>query len=272
MRVPPSLTVRYDVMVTLETNELIAMHTRARAATFPGSRQAQARPWSIASLLSSRFDHERATHPEAYTADPGTYDAFFYTTVYHSDFDPEWPITTDWPTVIRGLRGSFNVSQHDFAHMCKVGKASVERWETGRTIPLRGDALQLLSLIRPVLQTPLQAGQALNLAAAAVLPHLTKPTAEYMGTDLLKLLRSGKNDHSYLGAALISALVNARILVPLNFDDDALNDTYFPLAARRRVDHQSPDWASGLIDGMSALGSADRDLVLALVRRLAPRG
>ncbi|TQJ51839.1 hypothetical protein FBY26_3577 [Phycicoccus sp. SLBN-51] len=226
-------------------------------------------PWSVASQLSARFDHERVTHPEAFACDPQTFVGFFYTTVYHSDFDPDWPISTDWAAVMRGLRGSFGASQAEFAQSCEIGRATVERWEAAKTIPFRGDALQILSLIRPMLRTDLQAGQALNLAAAAVLPNLTRPTAEYSGADLAGFLRSGKHDHTYLAVGLLNALVSARILVPIHFADDALDDTYFPLAARLQKDSSLPGWASELIDNMRALRADDRRLVLSLAKRLA---
>lgn len=255
-------------MVRNQQGDLIAEFTRCSAAAFPGSRQAQERPWSVASHSAFRDDQERKTHPATFAADPGTIDSYFFTTVYHSDFDPEWPIATDWPAVLRGLRGSFHMSQVDFAWNLGIGRATVERWESGKAVPFKGDALQLLTLIRPHMATPVQAGQALNIAAAAVVPRLTKPTAEYTGRDLLAPLKGDKHDHAYLGPGLLGALVTARVLVPLQYADEPLNDTYFPLAARLQNPGVLPDWASRLIESVSAMNPEDRELVTDLVARL----
>jgi len=40
-------------------------------------------------------------------------------------FDPDWPIVTDWPAVIRGLRGSLHSSQPEFAELFGLGRATV---------------------------------------------------------------------------------------------------------------------------------------------------
>lgn len=256
-------------MVRTQEGDLIAEFTRVGAAAFPGSRQAQERPWSVASHRSFRDDHERNLRPATFAADPGTIDSYFFTTVYHSDFDPEWPIATDWPAVLRGLRGSFHMSQARFAEAFGLGRATVERWEAGKAVPFKGDALQLLTLIRSHLNTPIQAGQALNLAAAVVMPRLTKPTAEYVGRELLAVLALGKHDHAYLGPGLLDALVTARVLVPLQYADEPMDDTYRPLAARLRDQRSLPDWAGHLIDDLLTMAPGDRQLVTDLVDRLS---
>lgn len=218
-------------------------------------------PWASAiTCVADRKDYP--------ASESGNYDGYFYTTVLHSDFDPEWPITTDWPSVVRGLRGSFGLSQAAFATMCGIGRATVERWEAGRMVPFGGDTLTLLTQVGPRLESAIQAGQALNLAAAVVLPHLTRPTAEYQGRDLVAFLNDGKHDHRYLGRGLLNALVASRILVPLHFEDDELDDSYFPLAARLRDPVGLPEWAPGLIDDLLAARESDRALVLELAARL----
>jgi transcriptional regulator with XRE-family HTH domain len=196
------------------------------------------------------------------------FDSYFTLTVIHSDFDPDWPITTDWPAVTRGIRGSLSLTQADFADLLGLGRATVERWESGRTVPFRGDGLQLLTMLRPHLQTPLQAGQALNVAASVVLPRITKPTAEYTGQYIANLLKSGKQDHSDLGAALLNAMETSRILVAIDPTGDELENTYFPLAARLRPQSDLPPWAVELVAILEQGTVADRRLVLDLVKRL----
>lgn len=248
-------------MRVAETSKLINEHLRIEAATFPGSRQAQLRPWDRASQIHNPRDGSRGRHSDSY---PG----WFVLTVNHADFDPEWPITTDWPTVVRGIRRALGRSQADFAQLLDVGRATVERWETGRTIPFRGQALQLLTLVRPQLTTELQAGQALNLAAAVVLPHVTRPTAEYTGAFIAGLLKEGRHDHTDLAPALLNALTDARILVAIDPGGDELKDTYFPLAARLVNPSGLPGWALKLVDLLEGAADDDRALVIALAHRL----
>jgi hypothetical protein len=144
-----------------------------------------------------------------------------------------------------------------------------ERWETKRAMPFRGNAIQLLTLVRDHLETPVQAGQALNLAAAAVLPHITRPTAQYLGQDITSWLKTGKHDHSDLGRAVLQALVHARILVPIDSNGDELEDTYFPLAGRLRQPTEQPDWAHGLLCDLQHVSAGDRQLVIDLAHRFA---
>ncbi|KAA1397783.1 helix-turn-helix domain-containing protein [Aeromicrobium ginsengisoli] len=247
-------------MVSTDFDELAAEFSRAACATFPGSPQAQQAPWSV---LSHVANHEASLSPDP---DEGS---FFFAAIYHTDFDPEWPIPTDWPAVVRGLRGSMGVSQAEFAEVCRLGRATVERWESGRSVPFRGDALTLLTLVRPNLKSPIQRGQALNLAAAAVLPQLARPTAEYLGTHVAGLLRSREHDHSDLGPGLLSALVESRILVTLDPSGNELEDSYIPLAYHRQASSDVPEWAPGLIRDVESLSSNDRRTVISLVKRLA---
>lgn len=197
--------------------------------------------------------------------------SFYLSTVYHTEFDPDWPISTDWPAVVRGLRGSLHRSQAEFASLLHLGRATVERWETGRTQPYRGDAIEVLNIIRPKLETPVQAGQALNLAASAVLPHLTRPTAQYRGRNLTAHLRSPKGDHSDLARPLLRALVTARILVTIDPENDELDDLYFPLAGRAHLaaSPDAPTWSQAHLDHLHRMTSEDRQLVLEIAERLA---
>lgn len=243
---------------------LINQHLQVRAAIFPGSAQVQAMSWNQASEMHNPKDGRRGKASDVF----GSY---FSLTVIHTDFDPDWPITVEWPAVIRGLRGAFGVTQVNFADLLEVGSATVERWESGITVPFRGNGLELLTRLRPHLQTPLQAGQALNVAAAVVLPHITRPTAEYAGHYIAKLLTSGEHDHSDLGPALLSAMEVSRILVAIDPTGDELENTYFPLAARLHPRADLPAWAVELVETLERTTEGDRKLVLDLARRLGPR-
>lgn len=245
-----------------DTKRLISEYTAAHGAAFPGSRAVQDRPWAIVAQLLNDRDGRNGQPHDGY----GTY---FFATIFHTDFAPDWPIASDWPAVIRGLRGSFGLTQAEFADLCGLGRATVERWEADKMTPFRGNALELLTLVRPHLRTPLQAGQALNLAAAAVLPHLTRPTSEYTGRDVVAPLRSGTHNHLDLGPALLNALETARILIVVEPGTDELDTVYFPLAGHLRDNSSLPAWAGSIVDDLARLSTADRKLVAILASRLA---
>jgi len=244
-------------MTVHEESDLLAEHTGTRCAVFPGSRQVQLLPWSTSATSRPRTGHGQAL-----------FDSYFYVTVDHSDFDPEWPIATDWSTVMRGLRGAFGLRRSEFAALCDVDRTTVDLWETGRAVPFEGDALRLLTLVRPHLRTPVQAGQVLNVAAAVVLPHLTMPTAEYAGRALVAPLRGDGHDHTDLGGNLLDALSTARIVVPQNLAESEVDDTYLPFLARGRDDTVLPAWAPGLIDDLFSASAEDRQLVIDLAARI----
>jgi hypothetical protein len=177
-------------------------------------------------------------------------------------------MTTHWPYAMRGLRGSMGHSQSGFADGCELGQATVERWESGKAIPFRGDALKLLSQVRDHLEGPIQASQALNLAAGAVLPHITGRPPSTAAPISPKMLVSGKHDHRDLARPLLSALFDSRILVPIEPGGDELEDTYFPLVGRLHHTGELPPWAYDLVDALGSASDSDRSLVLDLVKRL----
>lgn len=241
-----------------EISSNVTEHVRAGCSAFPGSKQAQSMPWSHATELFNGRDGRPADRFESY----------FYLSVNHSDFDPDWPISTDWPAVVRGVRGALGRTQAEFAGLLGLGRATVERWEAGTTKPFRGNGLELLTLLRPHLRTPVQAGQALNVAAAVVLPHITQPTAEYSGQSIANLLNQGAHNHADMGPALLNALSTSHILVAIDPTGNELEDRFFPLAARFRPTGDLPRWASDLIDNIIRLDDRDRRLVTDLVGRL----
>lgn len=244
-----------------ETSRYVSEHARSHCALFPGSKQVQTLPWSQASLVLNRRDGSSGLPSDKY-------DGYFYLSVNHSDLDPEWPISTDWPAVVRGLRGSLNKTQAEFAELLQLGRATVERWEAGTAKPFRGNGLELLTLLRPHLENELQAGQVLNVAASVVLPHITQPTAEYSGQYLARLLNDGKHHHDDLAPAMLAALSTSRILVAIESTGDELEDTYFPLAARLHPAGELPRWAADLVDRIMRLDRQDQGLITNLVQRL----
>lgn len=249
-------------MVAHTSKDLQEEFAASGASPFPGSIQVQGRRWTVMSHLAN--DAAKGARWD----DP--FGSFYFTTIHHTDFDPDWPILTDWRAVVRGLRGTLHLSQQGFADLCGLGRATVERWETNRAVPFGGNALQLLTIVRPSLTTPVQAGQALNLAAAAVLPHLTRPTARYLGQEIASWLRRDKHDHRDLTHALLEALVTARILVPVGLDDDELEKRlYLPLPGQLRRPVDQPSWADGLVSDLQEATDDDRQLVIDLAHRFA---
>lgn len=242
---------------------LTAQHERLGLARFPGSRQAQELDFT-SSMQSMNLDEGHQSRDDPFVM-------FFFTSIAHTTFDPEWPIEPNWPAMVRGVRSSLGLSQAAFAERCGFGRASVERWETGQSAPLHGNALQLLSAIRPHLSGPLQAGQALNFAAAAVLPQLAQPTARYTGAQIKQMLRAGADDHTDLALNLLAALVDSHILVVVETGRDELDSLYIPLAGRLASEAHTPGWLPELREHAEVMTAKDRGLLLSLARRLARR-
>ncbi len=249
-------------MVYETMDELSERFIECGAARFPGSSQVQTQTgWTSTAFLTASFPEGKGENPSD--------GLVYFKTAHHTEFAPEWPVATDWPLVIRSLRSSLGMTQASFAAAAEIGTATVERWETGRSVPFGGDALQLLSLAAPLVDEPVQRGQLLNVAAAAVLPRITRPTATYKGTEIVNWLRSGKHDHRSLGDALLHTLREARILVPVEeTGNELVDDEYFPLAGNLRGAAEEPAWLPEFIRLGSRLETSDRQVIVHLMRRL----
>jgi DNA-binding XRE family transcriptional regulator len=244
---------------TDDSSVQVREYARLSPATFPGSTQVAAmRPTSIGHATNEdRRQGVKTSLP----------DSFVYATVPHTEFDPDWPIKPDWPYIVRGLRRALEASQVAFADLCSVSRPTVERWEAGSKVPHRGDALQLLKSVKRHLRTPIQAGQALNLAAAVVLPRLTRPTARYTGRQLVGMLKNQTGDHTDLGRSLLTALLSANILLAIDPSGDDLEDTFVLLAGQASVEVDQPPWLAELAQILRNASDSDRQLVLAIARR-----
>jgi transcriptional regulator with XRE-family HTH domain len=182
-------------------------------------------------------------------------------------FEAEWPIRPDVPACLKGFRRSVGLSQVRFAERLGVARVSVERWEAGGAKPFRGNVLALLAALRPLVHDPVSAGQLLNLAAAAVCPRMTRPTARYTMAEIGSFLRDGRHDHTVLAAPLVHMLVEAAILAPFDPEENGGDVPYVPLvgldALAREPVHPE------LLAVARRLSSADLRLWLTLGRRLA---
>lgn len=185
----------------------------------------------------------------------------------HSSFDAEWPIPVDVPLAVRGFRHALELSQAKFADRIGQSRLNVERWETGKSRPFRGHTLSLLSLLRPLAEGPLAAGQLLNFAAAVVCPLPTRPAAIYRGQEIALLLADRHLDHADLAPALLSALVFSEVLVPLDDVNEDLNMRYVPLVGVRILDREIEPWEQELLVIARRLDPSDRKLWLTLGRR-----
>ena len=76
-----------------EISRYVSEHARSKCAVFPGSAQVQTLAWSQASIMYNARDGQHGLPTDKFGG-------YFYLTVNHSDFDPEWPISTDWPAVV----------------------------------------------------------------------------------------------------------------------------------------------------------------------------
>ncbi len=85
-------------------------------------------------------------------------------------------------------------------------------------------------------------------------------------------LRSDTHDHTDLADGLLQALVDARIIIPIDPAGNGLvQDTYFPLAGRFRDSAPLPSWAGPLLADVGALTLRDRAMIEDLARRLAAK-
>jgi hypothetical protein len=96
----------------------------------------------------------------------------------------------------------------------------------------------MLTLLRPLAQGPLAAGQLLNFAAAVVCPRLTRPAATYRGHEIASHLSDGHLNHTELAPALLEAFVSSEVLVPLDDVNEGLNMRYVPLVVVRNLDRE----------------------------------
>ena len=229
-------------------------------ALFPAYRT----PPQVAGCITVKFQNPA----DPYSRIDGPLDRFEITTPLHSSFDAEWPIPVDIPLALRGFRHALGLSQAKFADRIAQSRVNIERWETGKARPFRGHTLSLLSLLRPLAQGPLAAGQLLNFAAAVVCPWLTRPAATYRGYEIARLLTDGHLDHADLAPALLDALVSSEVLVPLDDPNEDLNIRYVPLVGVRLLDREIEPWEHELLAVARQLDPSDRNLWLALGRRL----
>jgi transcriptional regulator with XRE-family HTH domain len=191
------------------------------------------------------------------------------TTPLHSSFDAQWPIPVDVPLALKGFRNALGLSQAKFADRVGQGRLNIERWETGKSRPFRGHNLSLLDMLRPLVDGRLAAGQLLNFAAAVVCSTLTRPAATYTGHEIARPLAEKRIDQTDLAPALLEALVSSEILVPVDDpNDDGLDARYVPLVGIRNLDRKVERWEPELLAVARLLNPSDRDLWLAMGKRL----
>jgi transcriptional regulator with XRE-family HTH domain len=231
----------------------------SETALFPAYRT----PPQVAGCITVKFQNPA----DPYSRAGGPLDWFQITAPLHSSFDAEWPIPVDVPLALRGFRHALGLSQAKFADRIGQSRLNIERWETGKSRPFRGHTLSLLSLLRPLAQGPLAAGQLLNFAAAVVCPRLTRPAATYRGHEIARLLADGHLDHADLAPALLEALVSSEVLVPLDDVNEDLNMRYVPLVGVRILDREIEPWEQELLAVARRLDPNDRNLWLTLGKR-----
>jgi transcriptional regulator with XRE-family HTH domain len=187
----------------------------------------------------------------------------------HSSFSADWPIRVDVPLALKGFRNALGLSQVKFAARLGLGRLNIERWEAGKSRPFRGHTLSLLSILRPLVDGPLAAGQLLNFAAAVVCPSLTRPGATYTGDEIARPLTEKRIDHTDLAPALLLALVDSEVLVPLDNPYEGLDVRYVPLVGVRILDRKTEPWEQELLTVAQQLEASNRNLLLTLGKRLA---
>jgi transcriptional regulator with XRE-family HTH domain len=189
--------------------------------------------------------------------------------VLHGSLVSEWPITVHVPSALAGFRHSLGISQVKFADAIATTRLNVERWESGKSRPFRGNIYPLLSSVRSLVDSPSAAGQLFNLAAAAVLPRLTRPAGTYRRQQVREFLTNREGDHGDLTDKLLDLLVDAEILMPVDHDDSSEGAEFIPRVGVQLLDREREPWAAEVIAAAERLSAADRKLWLSLADRLA---
>jgi transcriptional regulator with XRE-family HTH domain len=237
-------------------------HTRTGAALFP----AYGTVTPQAACSGVEFVNPFRDTP---TSSTGQLDTFTIVVLRHSSFDAEWPIQINVPLALKGFRHTLGLSQVKFAKALGVGRLNIERWETGKNRPFGGHVLSLLTLLRPLVDCPLAAGQLLNLAAAVVCPHLTRPAAIYTQREIEIPLAEKRGEHLDLAPALVEALVHSEILVPVDPSEEGPEARYIPLVGIGAIDRKIEPWEPELRVIAHQLKPDDRKLWLTVGKRLA---
>ena len=207
--------------------------------------------------------------------------SFRFYTPLHTSYPAEWPIRPDIPRALKGFRAAIGFSQVKLADTMHTSRVSIERWEAGTARPFRGDTLTLLNALTTIFEAAAErgevngtlalqetAGQLLNFAAAVVCPLMTRPTATYLGRDLVAPL---KGPSEVLAHGLLNALLSGEVLANVDGSEDDLDARFMPLAGLHMTDHDTEPWEHEARALLRRLGPDDRRMVLGLARRLARR-
>ena len=151
----------------------------------------------------------------------------------------------------------------------RTGRLNVERWETGKSRPYRANLHPLLRVARPLVDPPTAAGQFFNLAAAVVLPRLTRPAGTYRRSQIRELLVNPESDNSDLTDNLLDFFVSGEILTALDPEDSSEEAAFIPRIGVQVLDREREPWLVDLIAAGEKLSDADRKLWLAFADRLA---
>ena len=189
--------------------------------------------------------------------------------VLHGSLVSEWPITVHVPSALAGFRHALGISQVKFADAIGTKRLNIERWESGKSRPFRGNMYPLLTAVRPLVDSPTAAGQLFNLAAAAVLPRLTRPAGTYRRGQIREFLTHREGDHGDLADKLLELLVDTEILTPIDPDDSSEEAEFIPRVGVQVLDREREPWAADVIAAAQRLSEADRKLWLSLADRLA---
>jgi hypothetical protein len=205
---------------------------------------------------------------------------FWIQTPLHTSYPAEWPILPSIPRALKGFRAAIRFSQVKLADELHTSRVSIERWEAGTARPFRGDIITLLNALIPIVEAlaergelngialPEAAGQLLNFAAAVVCPLMTRPTATYIGRDIVAPLQGGSQVLAY---GVLSALTSSEVLINVDHADDEMDARFVPLAGLRMTDHATEPWEHEARALLRRLDPDDRKTVLGLARRLARR-
>jgi transcriptional regulator with XRE-family HTH domain len=189
--------------------------------------------------------------------------------VLHSTFASEWPVTVHIPSALAGFRHSLDLSQVKFAAALGIKRLNIERWESGKARPFRGNIHPLLTSVRSLVDSPTVAGQFLNLVAAAILPNLTRPAGTYRRGEITAMLVDAEGNHGDLAETVLDLLITSELLVPFDPGDSSESAIFLPRIGVQTLDRHLEPWGPDVLAAAAKLSVDDRKLWLDLADRLA---
>ena len=153
-----------------------------------------------------------------------------------------------------------------FAAALGTKRLNIERWESGKARPFRGNIYPLLTSVRSLVDSPSAAGQFLNLVSSAILPKLTRPAGSYRRDEITAMLVDAEGNHGDLADAVLDLLVTSELLMSLDPEDSSEGAIFVPRVGVQMLDRHLEPWGPEVLTAAAKLSVDDRKLWLNLAK------